>query len=1460
MTLDRDPIPPRARGRTWAQACGAPPELGACLRAALVLLLLTGAARSQDLDGGLRLGDRFEGVIATDADVDVVRFSGLSQERVTLAVRRLGGAAGGGLRPRLELRLLDVLGQPGALLASVAAAQGSTAIAGFELPTTGTYELRIRSVKGTSGAYSLRTRGRLSGALAKLGPPTSWQGPGQTAIHFDGRPGYALAGVLRSVQGDLALTDVTLHDPGGPFPLEAFATRKGRRVKLSPAPLLAPGPHVLSVASVGTAGSVTSSLRLRRAPGPRSTFRETTADALVPADGTLLLDELPALAVLSISDDGVVLEPGEGAPAVEVGQVLASASGGWLRSVLDVTPGEGGTLVVSTGPAALASAFDDLRLEFALGGFDALHPVSASVGLAGPTPPGDGPSALGAGVDLGGRVLYDGGGLRITVVEGRVAFLGGLSGSVDHGSGALLLDAELAAVGQLELELEADGALGIEDGSVPLSLPLVELSGPFGQPVVLALQVALALDVDFDGAGSVGVGVAFAQPLAGHWEQTAGAPGTWTDTSDAGRHHTWLVAPSSAGALLAHYQLDLSSALELDLAGLVDATLEAEPRLRGWVDAVYDAEHDVTLASSSSRLDFAASMGGLPALALEWLATAWECFGALVVHTALDCPFEAVGELSLERFVQGLGWTRVETQPLAGNASVVFAPVSEGTFRVRATVDADGLSVSPELSPELELCPHTHGDAPPPDPLDNLLAYDIGCECSTCTLPNLVVSDVTLTPSAVAAWEPGTPLAVSVSVANASPVAVGADYHVDLYLSRDDTSPIAIDHLLASLPGRALAPGGSFSAAFTFAVPSILACDDTFAWARVDPGQTVLETNEQDNLTRSDESLLFYDCDPVALVGFPEPSGTLGEGGGQYELAVSLTLAGGAITSDLTVAVSATGGDATEGADYTAFGTQQLVFPAGSTGGASQVLAVDVLDDLEDEPHETLVLGLSVVAGPGVAEAPGNTHTLTILDDDLPPPDAFVSFVSEASAADEDGGPHAVQLLLSVSEGSLITPVSVGLVDQGPGSATAGVDYTFGVDPIVFPAGSTDGTVMQAQVDVLDDTDPEDDETLTLAIDTIDGPAEPGDVLAHVVTIVDDDPLAQGGSFSQSTSWSTGGVRPIGLELGDWNGDGFLDLVIANFGSGTTTDSVVVVYNQNGSFISPTIVQIANTVDRPFEVLVGDLDGNGKGDVVGIGQPDPDMRIFLGSGVGFPNQFEQAGAASKWRAALDDLDDDGDPDFAVADGGAGVWVHLNDGTGTAFPGTAFDAGGSKVVDVEAASLDVLNDQLPDLVLVDQTAGTLITLLNQGGGVFTVANTLAVSANATAVSVGDLDDDGLPDYVVSNVITSELDVLFGDGLGGVLSSTTLPVSAAQDDVLLDDVNDDGFMDVCAVLKGTPGSVEVFWGDGTGGFPQQVNVVVENSPRAVRAGDVTGDGKKDLVVINLQSGSFNVLIQD
>ena len=70
--------------------------------------------------------------------------------------------------------------------------------------------------------------------------------------------------------------------------------------------------------------------------------------------------------------------------------------------------------------------------------------------------------------------------------------------------------------------------------------------------------------------------------------------------------------------------------------------------------------------------------------------------------------------------------------------------------------------------------------------------------------------------------------------------------------------------------------------------------------------------------------------------------------------------------------------------------------------------------------------------------------------DDLPPPDAFVSFVVGESSAAEDGGQHPVQLVLTVSEGSLITPVTVGLVDQGLGDATPGVDYVFAATPVVF--------------------------------------------------------------------------------------------------------------------------------------------------------------------------------------------------------------------------------------------------------------------------------------------------------------------------------------------------------------------------------------------------------------------------
>ena len=86
------------------------------------------------------------------------------------------------------------------------------------------------------------------------------------------------------------------------------------------------------------------------------------------------------------------------------------------------------------------------------------------------------------------------------------------------------------------------------------------------------------------------------------------------------------------------------------------------------------------------------------------------------------------------------------------------------------------------------------------------------------------------------------------------------------------------------------------------------------------------------------------------------------------------------------------------------------------------------------------------------------------------------------------------------------------------------------------------------------------------------------------------------GTFQPAASYTTGAsTTPECMRLGDLNGDGKLDIVTANAGN---NDLSVLLNSGNGTFAAPATY---NTDTHPTSIAIADLDGDGRHDLV-VGQ------------------------------------------------------------------------------------------------------------------------------------------------------------------------------------------------------------------------------------------------------------------
>ncbi|MFB9985069.1 FG-GAP-like repeat-containing protein, partial [Mesorhizobium kowhaii] len=160
------------------------------------------------------------------------------------------------------------------------------------------------------------------------------------------------------------------------------------------------------------------------------------------------------------------------------------------------------------------------------------------------------------------------------------------------------------------------------------------------------------------------------------------------------------------------------------------------------------------------------------------------------------------------------------------------------------------------------------------------------------------------------------------------------------------------------------------------------------------------------------------------------------------------------------------------------------------------------------------------------------------------------------------------------------------------------------------------------------------------------------------------------GGFSAPVAIQYPGQYGDNLVATDVNNDGKLDLVVASYNPSLATDSVgVLLGNGNGTFQPLISSAIPGTSDSEhFGLAVGDINGDGLADVVMSSLNNNSLEIMLGDGQGH-FQIKQiipyytTGGSYASGVALGDFNHDGKLDLAVADYNGGIKLYQNDGTG-----------------------------------------------------------------------------------------------------------------------------------------------------------------------------------------------------
>ena len=283
----------------------------------------------------------------------------------------------------------------------------------------------------------------------------------------------------------------------------------------------------------------------------------------------------------------------------------------------------------------------------------------------------------------------------------------------------------------------------------------------------------------------------------------------------------------------------------------------------------------------------------------------------------------------------------------------------------------------------------------------------------------------------------------------------------------------------------------------------------------------------------------------------------------------------------------------------------------------------------------------------------------------------------------------------------------------------------------------------------------------------------------------------------------------------------------------------------------------------PYALTVGDFNRDGYPDLVTANTNSNSISLYINNKVGgflAPQSYAAGTGPSKIAAA--DINNDGAVDLIVvntASNSVGVFKNNGNGVlGTMVPYTVGPA--PKALSVA----DINNDGFLDIVVANSTDSTLTVLINDGKGSFTIVQPITVGSGPIAVVLKDFDNDGAVDGVVANKNSNNITIL-KNAAGRLIVDTSyvIPGTTAPNDVAVFDLDNNGSADIAIVNSGSNNMcilLNAYSGNRIGRFYTGLPLIPFDvvSPTALYGNDFDADGDIDLAMASQTAGTYSITI--